>query len=1076
MDAQKALSMLGLTETATTAEISVAAKAKMAQLQEKQEAAPTEALKAKFDQLLTQVTEAQALLQSAASATASVKKPSSPLSQTKLADLPNMAGATAPVELQAGQILAGRYQIKAQIGAGGMGVVYSAFDQSMGRDIALKVLLPELLKNDTARERFLNEARISQQLSHPNIVNVFDVQNDGELYFLTMELLEGQDLRQVMENRTLAHQPFTVEEAQDIANAIGTALTYAHKYTIHRDLKPENVWLTDDGVYKLMDFGIAQVQSTSQRTKTGAAMGTAYYMAPEQLKGQKDIDGRADQYALAVLMYELLSGEVPAGRIEPLHELDKTIPKAISAIVDKGLAARPDNRYASVAEFVVAITQAKAPKASKTKSTNYSTASTQSNWPMIAGVVALFVLGGGLFGTGVVTVDDVKKLLPVSKEIIAEQKAQVARVQGEIKVLKQRLENGRRTLDSDVRDAERNKDKNLTALSQWQQLTESVIFAGNQITELEGELSMAESLLRESALEQAKVSVDKVRDGYQQLWDSFVAGEQVSILSPIVVALQREWQSKPNSKTWLVAQSTEALYQQAQQHETDGQLHSAQPLLEQLDNGYRALLAANDDIGSINNALHQAQTGWKKLANSKQLIDVPEIISLQTEEKTHRNALAAAADLAVITQAMQGIKGQIDTYQSLTASVQNLAQAEKSAQAAQIAFEKSRQGYPLPVNAMATKAAERFKTARTALQNKNWVAAGKGFAETKQSFEQAQQQEAKERSVIDAARAVQQQATKAQAAYQKAQQAFNGLTENPDADAAKKQQASADQQLKNNHWPEAKASYVAAVQAYGAAIKRVQSAETEYQAKIEAERVRALVELAVGQLVAIPAGGFRMGDLTGNNVASDEKPVHSVMIKAFNMQAHEVTFAQWDACVAAKGCSHKPLYYGWGRGNRPVINVSYEDITNQFIPWLNKATGQRFRLPSEAEWEYAARAGSTTNYSWGNSVGSNRANCNGCGSQWDNSKTAPVKSFAPNGFGLYDMHGNVWEWVQDCWNGSYSGAPSNGSAWLSGDCGRRMLRGGSWYDGPGDLRSADRGWHVAFPRNRYVGFRLVQDN
>jgi len=111
-----------------------------------------------------------------------------------------------------------------------------------------------------------------------------------------------------------------------------------------------------------------------------------------------------------------------------------------------------------------------------------------------------------------------------------------------------------------------------------------------------------------------------------------------------------------------------------------------------------------------------------------------------------------------------------------------------------------------------------------------------------------------------------------------------------------------------------------------------------------------------------------------------------------------------------------------------VINVSYDDITQQYIPWLNQITGQTYRLPSEAEWEYAARAGSTTKYSWGNDIGRNQANCDGCGSEWDNEKTVRVKSFAANRFGLYDMHGNVWEWTQDCWNDSYIAAPTDGSS------------------------------------------------
>ena len=137
--------------------------------------------------------------------------------------------------------------------------------------------------------------------------------------------------------------------------------------------------------------------------------------------------------------------------------------------------------------------------------------------------------------------------------------------------------------------------------------------------------------------------------------------------------------------------------------------------------------------------------------------------------------------------------------------------------------------------------------------------------------------------------------------------------------------------------------------------------------------------------------------------------------------------------------------------------VGWNDA-QEFIGGLNaRGGGNRYRLPSEAEWEYAARAGTTTGYWWGNAIGDNRANCDGCGSQWDNESTAPVGSFAANAWGLHDVHGNVWEWVEDCWHGNYEGAPGDGSAWTSGGrCGRRVLRGGSWYYFPRILRAASR--------------------
>ena len=145
-----------------------------------------------------------------------------------------------------------------------------------------------------------------------------------------------------------------------------------------------------------------------------------------------------------------------------------------------------------------------------------------------------------------------------------------------------------------------------------------------------------------------------------------------------------------------------------------------------------------------------------------------------------------------------------------------------------------------------------------------------------------------------------------------------------------------------------------------------------------------------------------------------------------------------------------------------------------YVRWLSGKTGEEYRLLSEAEWEYVARAGTTTAYWWGDDIGRNRANCDGCGSRWDNRQTAPVGSFSANPFGLHDVHGNVWEWVEDCWNDGYRGAPTDGSAWESGECERRVLRGGSWYSVPELLRSADRDRYSAGGRLNNAGFRVAR--
>ena len=231
------------------------------------------------------------------------------------------------------------------------------------------------------------------------------------------------------------------------------------------------------------------------------------------------------------------------------------------------------------------------------------------------------------------------------------------------------------------------------------------------------------------------------------------------------------------------------------------------------------------------------------------------------------------------------------------------------------------------------------------------------------------------------------------------------------------------------------------------------------------------------EMVVVPAGTFVMGSRNTETLAdSDEFPQHPVSItEPFAVSKFEVTFENWDTCYELHGCRIRPDDYGWGRANRPVIGVDWDDA-EQYVSWLSKQTGKGYRLLSEAEWEYAARAGTTTAYSWGDEVkkdGKAMADCFNCGSPWDDKETAPVGLFAPNAFGLHDMLGNVWEWVEDCYHASYDGAPKNGSAWTDGDCKERVSRGGSWGDLPQVLlRSAFRLRSPTVTRYEGLGFRV----
>ena len=228
------------------------------------------------------------------------------------------------------------------------------------------------------------------------------------------------------------------------------------------------------------------------------------------------------------------------------------------------------------------------------------------------------------------------------------------------------------------------------------------------------------------------------------------------------------------------------------------------------------------------------------------------------------------------------------------------------------------------------------------------------------------------------------------------------------------------------------------------------------------------------EMIIVPAGSFMMGSPpTENGRYNSEGPQHAVTIaKPFAVSKYELTFAEWDACARYGDCDPNISDAGFGRGQQPVIGVTWGDA-KQYVAWLSKMTGETYRLLSEAEYEYAARAGTQTVYPWGDEIGKNNADCDGCGSQWDNRQPAPVGSFAANRFGLYDMVGNIVEWVEDCIHNNYDGAPTDGSAWIGGgDCKLRVVRGGSWHRGPEFLRSALRLAILTGARYNNLGFRV----
>jgi formylglycine-generating enzyme required for sulfatase activity len=223
------------------------------------------------------------------------------------------------------------------------------------------------------------------------------------------------------------------------------------------------------------------------------------------------------------------------------------------------------------------------------------------------------------------------------------------------------------------------------------------------------------------------------------------------------------------------------------------------------------------------------------------------------------------------------------------------------------------------------------------------------------------------------------------------------------------------------------------------------------------------------EMVVVPSGEFDMG----GKDSPYEGPQHRVTIaKPFAIERRETSFAEWDACVADGKCKHRPDDRGWGRGDQPVIDVSWEDA-KAFVLWLTQKSGRNYRLPSEAEWEYAARAGTTTTFWWGREIGKSNANCDNCGDSLR--RTMRTGSYRPNGFGLYDTSGNVYEWVEDCWNDNYKNAPKDGSAWTQGNCRQRVMRGGSFANKANTVTSAARYRYDLDVRYFANGFRVVRD-
>jgi serine/threonine protein kinase len=277
--------------------------------------------------------------------------PSAALGETKVLPESGVSGASP---FTPGGVIRGHFEVVRELGRGGMGVVYLVRDRLLnGKEYALKAISPVLVDHPEAKERFAREVLAAQELAHENIIRVYNLDEESGQQFFTMEYVPGRSLRELLEERKKESRTFSLEEANKIIQPVLSALEYAHSrrsVVVHRDVKPENIMVEGefpDIQVNVVDFGLAKILSPSRFTSSAMSMGTAYYMSPEQLGGQSDVDARSDIYSTGVVLYELLAGKIPQGRFPMPCKVNPALPPKVDEIIDRALQLKPDDRYPS---------------------------------------------------------------------------------------------------------------------------------------------------------------------------------------------------------------------------------------------------------------------------------------------------------------------------------------------------------------------------------------------------------------------------------------------------------------------------------------------------------------------------------------------------------------------------------------------------------------------------------------------------------------------------------------------------------------------------------------------------------
>ena len=921
------------------------------------------------------------------------------------------------------------FELTSELGRGGMATVYLAVSSETRQKVAIKILHPTLAADTGLVQRFLDEGRIQAGLNHPQILKVLTMDRlaDGRPY-MVMEYLQGETLQKFFQRGPLNPQILltTIEP-------VFVALEYLHqKGYVHRDVKPENIFLCRERGAVLMDFGIVRELCRETRmTEVGKALGTPQYMSPEQVRGER-VDQRTDIYALGIIIYEGLIGKVPfdgsdsfAVGIKHIQEELPALPPSLAnfqTLLSGALQKKTQKRFSGVAELRESFLFCIRLLGETQKTQIFSSDETlkPKHWHskfywllmgtlLAAGFAALFVF-----------------VLPIFK------KSKV-------------ITGGGASAPTLVKDHLRgDADSTLFPIS-----PETKTESGTQQTKTDEPRSDAldSQIIMDPITPESTIN----RSDSQQI-ETVEPDPQ----KPVPKALS-DVEEIAQMQEWLPSDPGMATLYCQKQLSNGGPPAVSMNLRDICDQHFSDMVLqavnAGRFVGDGDSARHFVHD-WLPLHGDDILLErtildvLKPLIARVDLALGKRELVAARRSLEIATEFVQvwpERKELLAKRSGLDLQISRIVDLEKEPERQRKQREQAdKQIHDLIVRSKELISQQLFDEAASVLDQAPILGVAPDRVETlRRALSEARQ---KKRDDEESER----RASLLALAVQIAQSIANSDK----------------------------------LQAIRLLEKAASLGATDSQLSLLRLKVEKLIVVGEAfreplrsggwgpEMIALPAGNFRMGDLQGMG-HDNEQPVHQVQLSIpFGIGRYEVTFDDFDRFCRSTGRSFLPDQ-GWGRGRRPVVDVSWRDAV-EYARWLSEQTGANYRLPSESEWEYAARGGTSDAFWWGEHLGSGRANCSDCGSRWSARSTAPVGSFAANGFGLYDTAGNVWEWCQDDYYDSYQGAPVGGQA-RQNESNTKVIRGGSWDYAGDSLRSSARP-HFG-PQDRYllIGFRVARD-